>query len=103
MAHGPKFSSAKLQPDGTVKVTGPFKPEPGEPDKPALVSFYLVQGSTKVDGEGRWMPGATEWTGTAGSSGLKAGPAQAGALAVGPHNDPPGFLTFSWSSDIEIT
>ena len=75
MAHGPKFSSAKLQSDGTVEVTGPFKPEPGEPDKPALVAFYLVQGSTKVDGEGRWMPGDTEWTGTAGSSGLQAGPA----------------------------
>ena len=49
------------------------------------------------------MPGDTEWTGTAGSSGLKAGPAQAAALAVGPHDDPPGFLTFSWSSNIDIT
>jgi len=102
MAHGTKFSSAKLQSNGTVEVKGPFKPDPGDPDKPALVSFYLVQGSTKVDGEGRWMPGDTEWSGTAGG-GLRAGSAQAGALAVGPHNDPPGFLTFSWSSDIEIT
>jgi len=102
MAHGPKFSSAKLQSDGTVRVTGPFKPEPGEPDKPALVAFYLAQESTKVDGEGRWMPGDTEWSGTA-EAGLRAGPAQAGALAVSPHNDPPGFLTFSWASNIDIT
>jgi hypothetical protein len=102
MTHGTKFSSAKLQSDGTVKVTGPFSPEPGEPDKPVRVAFYLVQGSTKVDGEGRWMPGDTEWSGTA-ESGLRAGSALAGALAVGPHNDPPGFLTFSWSSNIEIT
>ena len=44
------FKSATLQSDGTAVVTGPFSLEPGDPQKPALVAFYLVQGSTTVGG-----------------------------------------------------
>jgi hypothetical protein len=72
MSKGKAFNSAKLQPDGTVEVTGPFSLDPGEPKAPALLSFYLVQDSKTVEGDGRWLVGTPEWTGT-GGSGLKAG------------------------------
>jgi hypothetical protein len=96
------FKSATLKSDGTVEVKGPFTLEPGEPKKPALVAFYLVQGSTKVDGNGRWLPGEADWTGT-GGKGLEAGPAHGSALAVSPRDDGPGFATFSWNEPVEVT
>jgi hypothetical protein len=102
MSHKGAFDSATLRPDGTVEVTGPFTRDPDEPPKPALVAFYLEQDSTKIDGEGRWLPTESGWTGTAGP-GLKAGPAQATALAVIARDDPPGFVTFSWSQQVDIT
>ncbi len=101
MSKGKAFTSAKLQPDGTVEVTGPFTRGPGEANRLALVAFYLVQGSTKVDGQGRWMPGEPDWTGTA-DTGLKAGPAHGTALAVSPHDDGPGFVTFTWNEPVEV-
>jgi hypothetical protein len=97
-----KFRSAKLQSDGTVVVAGPFSRGPGEPAKPALVAFYLQQDAVKVDGDGRWLPGEPDWTGK-GGSGLKAGPAHGTALAVSPHEDGPGFATFSWNEPIDVT
>jgi hypothetical protein len=102
MPHGKAFASVKLQGDGTVVVTGPFTRGPGEAARVALVAFYLVQGSTKVDGDGRWLPGKTEWTGTA-DKGLTAGPAHGTALAVSPHDDGPGFVTFSWNEPVDVT
>jgi hypothetical protein len=102
MSKGKAFNSAKLQPDGTVEVTGPFSLDPGEPKAPALLSFYLVQDSKTVEGDGRWLVGTPEWTGT-GGSGLKAGPAQATALAVLVRSEPPGFMTLSWSQQVEVT
>lgn len=102
MPHNKAFASAKLQGNGTVEVTGPFTRAPGEADRLALVAFCLVQGSTKVYGDGRWLPGELEWTGTA-DSGLKAGPAHGSALAVSPHENGPGFVTFSWDQPVDIT
>ena len=102
MGHVGAFRSPTLRPDGTVEVTGPFSLDPGEPRKDARVIFYLVQDATKIDGEGRWSVGQSEWSGT-GSSGLKAGPAQAAGLAVIAPDDPPGFLTFTWSEQVEVT
>jgi hypothetical protein len=103
MPHG-AFSSAKLQSDGTVEVTGPFRPGQGEPKKPTLVAFYLVQDSNgvKVDGEGRWLVGEPDWTGR-GGSGLEPGPARGTALAILAHDNPPGFVAFSWNSPVEVT
>lgn len=106
MPHG-AFSSAKLQSDGTVEVTGPFSPGQGEPKRDTFVAFYLVQGppgaETKVDGEGRWLVGQPDWSGTGNSGGLKPGPAQGTAIAVLAHDNNPGFVTFSWNSSVEVT
>ena len=75
---------------------------PEQPKKPALVAFYLEQGATKIEGDGRWEPGATEWTGS-GAKGLTTGDAQAAALAVLALDDPPGFMTVSWSGQVKVT
>lgn len=102
MGHGGKFESVKLQPDGTVKVSGPFTVDASEQQKPAVVVFYLVQDSKKFDGEGRWLPGAPDWTGT-GGIGLKPGDALASAFAVLALDDPPAFVTFSWADQVKVT
>src|SRR6185312_16504515 len=103
------FTSAKLQSDGTVSVVGPFSPGPGDPlDRPMVLGFYLVQDSTeaggkptKVDGTGGWWAGQTDWFG-AGGTGLKPGPAQATAIAILPHDEPPAFVTFTWNDTVEV-
>ena len=97
-----QFRSATLGPDGTVDVAGPFELDPDELRKDALVVFHLVQDATTITGDGRWMVGQDDWSGT-GGSGLRAGPAQATALAVLARVDPPGFLTLSWSELVEVT
>jgi hypothetical protein len=96
------FSSATLQSDGTVAVTGPFSLDPGEPMKPALVAFYLVQGSTTVGGDGRWSIGEPKWTGTCGS-GLTVGAAWGYGLAILVQDDPPGFATWTWTAPVNVT
>jgi hypothetical protein len=102
-----QFTSAKIQSDGTVEVAGPFSVGQGEPAKPALVAFYLEQGpagaETKADGEGRWLPGKPNWTGTCSSEGLTPGPARGTAVAVLQHDDNPGFVTFTWNSSVDVT
>jgi len=45
-----------------------------------VVVFHLVQDATTITGDGRWSVGKTEWSRT-GGRGLKAGSAQAIALA----------------------
>jgi hypothetical protein len=102
MAHGGKFKTVSLGSDGKVEVTGPFTVDASEQRKPAVVVFYLVQDSQKVDGEGRWEPGEPEWRGT-GGTGLKPGAALASAFAVLALDDPPAFVTFSWSDNVEVT
>lgn len=103
-----QFTSAKLKSDGTVEVRGPFSPGPGpdDPKKDTFIAFYLVQGppgaETKVDGEGRWLANAIDWTGT-GGSGLKPGPARGTAIAIITHDDPPALVTFGWNSPVEVT
>jgi hypothetical protein len=100
------FSSAKLQTDGTVEVTGDFTPKPDDPKKDSFVAFYLVQGppgaETKVDGEGRWLAGQPVWTGT-GKSGLKPGSARGTAMVIIAQDEPPAFVTVSWNSPVEVT
>jgi hypothetical protein len=103
MGHHVKFESATLRDDGTVVVTGPFSLFPNQPNKDALIAFYLEQGATKIEGEGRWSTGHHEWSGTGRRGELRAGPAQAAGLAVHPLDDPPGFMTVSWSGQIEVT
>jgi hypothetical protein len=96
-----KFRSATLRSDGIVEVTGPFSLPEGEPKNNVLVVFHLVQHATTITGDGRWSVGQLEWSGT-GGSGLKAGLPQAAALAILARDDPPGFLTFSWSEQVEV-
>ena len=93
-------------------MTGPFKPEPGEPEKPALVAFYLVQASTKVDGvpkyttvggNGRWTIGEPEWIGTCDGAPLTAGQAWGYGMAILVQDEPPGFATWTWTSPLEVT
>jgi hypothetical protein len=95
------FDSAVIQPDDTVRVKGPFRAEHGDPEKPALVAFFLEQGTARVGGEGHWQPGADEWIGTCSSNGLTPGPAHGTALAV-LHDVNPAFVTFGWNSPVEI-
>jgi hypothetical protein len=102
MGHVGKFDSATLPGDGTVKVTGPFSLFPEQPVKPALIAFYLEQGATKIEGDGRWEPPATGWSGTGAAKTLTTGKAQATALAVLALDDPPGFMTVSWSGEVEV-
>jgi len=73
-----------------------------------VLGFYHVQDSTeaggkptKVDGTGGWWPGQTDWFG-AGGTGLKPGPAQATAIAILPHDEPPAFVTFTWNDTVEV-
>ena len=77
-----RFRTATLQSDGTAVVKGPFTLERGDPQKPALVAFYLVQesssgdgepNSTTVGGDGRWSIGETNGSGTCDGALLKAG------------------------------
>jgi hypothetical protein len=106
-----RFRTATLQSDGTAVVTGPFSLEPGEPQKPALVAFYLVQESSIVDGEpkyttvsghGTWSIDDEEWKGTCGG-GLKTGAAWGYGMAILVQDDPPGFATWTWTSKLDVT
>jgi hypothetical protein len=103
MPHG-AFSSAKLQSGGRAAVTGPFSLNPGDPQKPALVAFYLVQGSTTVvEGHGSWSIGDKEWQGSCGCGSLKAGDAWGYGMAILVQDEPPGFATWTWTSPVEVT
>jgi hypothetical protein len=101
MTHGGMFSSVTLREDGSVDVKGPFTVDASEQRKPALISFYLIQDGNMIDGEGRWTPGQREWSGT-GGSGLHLGLTKAAAFAVLALDNPPAFVTFSWSDEIEV-
>ena len=83
-------------------VTGPFSLEPGEPQKPALVAFYLVQSSTTVGGDGRWSIGQKKWTGK-GGGGLEAGEAWGYGMAILVQDEPPGFATWTWTAPLDVT
>jgi len=102
------FSSAVLQPDGIVIVTGPFSLFSEDvTGKEIFVDFFLVQGEPgaeiMVDGHGKWTPGNPNWTGTADSGALQPGPANGNGFIVLVHDDPPSFVTQSWSSPVEVT
>jgi cell wall assembly regulator SMI1 len=101
------FSSAVLQPDGTVIVKGPFSRFSEDPIKEIFVEFFLVQGAPgaeiMVDGHGSWIPGNPDWTGTADSGQLRPGPANGNGFIVLVHDDPPSFVTQSWNSPVEVT
>jgi len=97
------FKSATLKSDGTAVVTGPFSLEPGDPQKPALVAFYLVQGSNTVGGEGRWSIGDEEWTGTCDGALLETGRAWGYGMAILVQDEPPGFATWTWTAPLDVT
>ncbi len=103
-----KFRTARLKSDGTVEVRGPFTLEPGDPQQPALVSFYLVQEKTPgefttVGGDGRWVIGEKEWTGTCDGALLEAGQAWGYGMAIVVQEEPPGFATWTWTSPLPVT
>lgn len=107
-----RFGSANLRSDGTVEVKGPFSLDPGDPQKPAQVAFYLVQTSTDyagaetktvVEGSGSWSIGDTEWTGTCAQGALTTGTAHGYGMAILVQNEPPGFATWTWTSSIDVT
>lgn len=102
MPKGKAFTSAKIQADGTIAVTGPFIQGPGEASKVALVSFCIAQGSSTAYGQGQWLPGQTVWTGTA-EGGVQVGPSHGTAVAVSPSADGNGFLTSSWNEPVDVT
>jgi hypothetical protein len=102
------FTSAILNADGTVTVKGPFSLDSGEPNKPAVLAFSLSQGDKSVEGEGHWFVGDPEWTGTGNSDwvagdGVELGDAVGLAVAVLSRNDPAGFVTYTWTSTVEVT
>jgi hypothetical protein len=102
------FSSVELQPDQTLIVRGPFSLFPEDvPDKQIFVEFFIVQGDPGTEilvvGRGSWTPGNPDWTGTADSGALQPGPAIGNGFVVLVHEDPPSFVTQSWSSAVEVT
>ena len=96
------FDSVTLRADGTVEARGEFRSDPDTSGRDAIVSFYVVQGGTRIEGDGRWPAGTPDWTGT-GGAGLSPGPAVASALAVSTRVDPDGFQTFTWTEEVEVT
>jgi hypothetical protein len=101
------FTSAELQKDGTVIVKGPFSRFSEDPIKEIFVKFFLVQDAPgpdiMVDGNGSWIPGDPDWTGTADRGQLHAGSAIGNGFTVLVHDDPPSFVTQSWNSPVEVT
>ena len=97
------FRIATLKKDGTAVVKGPFSLEPGDPQKPAVVAFYLVQGSNTVGGDGRWSIGEPEWSGKCDGALLTAGEAWGYGMAILVQDEPPGFATWTWQSPLEVT
>jgi len=97
------FEKVVIQRDGTATVTGPFSLDPGEPQRSALVSFYIVQGDTTVGGDGRWSIDDETWTGTCGG-GLTAGASAWGyGMAILVQDEPPGFATWTWTAPLDVT
>ncbi len=103
-----------MKKDGSAAVTGPFSLLSGEPKKPVLVSFYLVQPSGEVDdegnpklitvgGDGRWSVDAEEWEGTCEANLLQLGKAWGYGMAILVQEDPPGFATWTWQSPLDVT
>ena len=100
-------SPALLQTDGRIRVEGPqdFTMASGLVPK-VEYRFLLVQGDVVVKGSGEnW--GSAQWFGFTDEGEMKK--LQKGAvLAVGlavttSTEDPPGFTTFSWSEQIELS
>ena len=105
MAHS-QFTSATLQEDGTVQVTGPLTVDASATAADVTLRFLIVQGSTFVHGEGRGVGASANgnWHGTATAQqgSLQAGPAQAFGLAIVVKKDPPGFETLTWQEQIQL-
>jgi hypothetical protein len=98
-----RFGSANLKTNGTVVVKGPFSLDPGDPQKPALVAFYLVQGATVVEGHGSWSIGDAEWEGSCSCGSLEVGDAWGYGMAILVQDEPPGFATWTWTSPVPVT
>jgi hypothetical protein len=98
-----EFTTARLR-NGAVRVTGPFVL--AQEEQGAEVPFFhflIVQGDVIVEGEGNQSGGGWSGTTTADPA-LTTGYARAFGFATlvrkGP---PPGFETFAWSEEIELT
>ena len=103
-----KFNSpATLQDGGQVVVlTGPLTRAAGE----GLVELHLLVVQFGDDGEPAAIArgegqGLVDWFGSAAATlgQLTVGKALASGLAISIRDNPPGFETFSWSQEIELT
>ena len=96
-------SPAKIQSDHRVLVSGPQKPHPATDGGKVVYHFLLIQGDVIAKGTGQGH--GEDWTGLTEEFGpeLQVGPALAVGLAILPRGAPaPGFMTFSWSEQIEL-
>lgn len=99
-------SPAQLMSDGRTRVEGPqdFTMASGLAPK-VEYRFLLVQGDVVVKGSGEGW-GSAQWFGFTdeGEDKLRIGSVLAVGLAViTSKEDPPGFTTFSWSEQIELS
>ena len=99
-----QFSNiATLQSDGRIGVSGTQEVQPPSDASTVRYHFILVQKDVVARGTGQGTD--TSWTGTTDPDqpALEPGPVLALGLAVLATSTPsPGFMTFSWSDQIEL-
>jgi len=108
-----QFKSAKIVDGGRVEVKGPVGDAGGgySRQNPVPVHFAIVRDGRVMSGTGHWTS-AKNWSGTSDRAdrGLTPGPAYAFAMEVrfwwdepgGNLEDAGGYMTYSWSQEIEL-
>jgi hypothetical protein len=96
-------SPAFLGPDGRIEVHGPEQFDAVTGSQRAAYFFVLVQDGVVVKGKGAGSGSIWQGTTDEGQAPLRPGPVLATGLAVLlSMDDPPGFMTYSWSDQIEL-
>jgi hypothetical protein len=95
-----RFSSIQLHGD-RLKVVGPFTPVDGA--QVQLIDFTVAQPGVAVQGQGT-MEATGDWSGEAAAGGMQLGPAFAfGTVHMTTPVTPPGFQTFTWFEQVDVT
>jgi hypothetical protein len=94
------FRNVHLQGD-QLRVVGRANISDGS--MPQRIDYRLAQAGVAVQGEGR-MSGQTGWSGEGDAGGIQVGPAFAfGLVQLTTPQEPPGFQTFTWFEEVEVT
>lgn len=97
-----KFSAARLT-NGTLQVSGPSTPDPGDPGMQVRhIRFMVTQRGVMVEDAGKVM--GNGWMGKTAAPGLKPGAAHGVGLAVMlDPGAPASYQTVTWVERIKIT